>query len=126
MSDRGQWALWLRIENLLICIAAVAAYHVGGYSWWMFLILFLAPDLSMLGYVAGRQIGAVIYNMAHAYIGPAALLFYATIMDGETLLSYGIIWIAHIGIDRTLGFGLKSMKGFRHTHLGYVGQGPTA
>jgi len=125
MPENGQWTLWLRIENLLIFITALAAYTMGGYSWWIFLILFLVPDLSMLGYLAGRQIGAVIYNLAHAYIGPASLLSYAMVANEEMLLTYGLIWVAHIGIDRTLGFGLKSSKGFRHTHLGYVGKKPT-
>ncbi len=124
MSDSAQWSSWLRVENLLIFIAAAAAYHIGDYRWWVFFALFLIPDLSMLGYFAGRRVGAVAYNITHAYLGPAGLLIYAMTTGKHDLYPFGVIWIAHIAADRALGYGLKSVSGFRHTHLGYVGKRP--
>jgi hypothetical protein len=37
-------------------------------------------------------------------------------------LSLATIWIAHIGFDRALGYGLKYGSGFTHTHLGRIGR----
>jgi hypothetical protein len=33
------------------------------------------------------------------------------------LLALSVIWIAHIGMDRMFGFGLKLPDSFRRTHL---------
>ena len=126
MIDGRQWSLWLRSEQAVVFAAALAAYHVGSHSWREFAILFLVPDLSMLGYLAGPRIGAIAYNLAHSYVGPAALLVCAAFVAAPGLLPVALIWIAHIGVDRMLGFGLKSTAGFRHTHLGIIGRGQPA
>ena len=122
MSDIRQWSVWLRIENLAIFLVAVLAYHYGNYEWWLFAVLFLIPDLSILGYLAGRNAGAFVYNAGHTYLGPAMLVVVALILDDQRPIPFAIIWVAHIAVDRLLGFGLKSFSGFKHTHLGYVGK----
>jgi hypothetical protein len=83
----------------------------------MFALLFLAPDLFMLGYLANAPIGAAIYNAVHTYVGPVLLALYSVGTDHRTLLSISLIWIAHIGLDRLLGFGLKYPTYFKDTHL---------
>jgi hypothetical protein len=88
----------------------------------MFALLFLTPDLSFLGYLAGPKVGAISYNLAHSYIGAVACLVASLVLPAPTLLSAGIIWCAHIGFDRTLGYGLKYSKGFGFTHLGPIGR----
>jgi hypothetical protein len=35
--------------------------------------------------------------------------------------SVALIWLAHIGFDRALGYGLKYKAGFGFTHLGRIG-----
>jgi hypothetical protein len=35
----------------------------------------------------------------------------------QTVLALSLIWIAHIGFDRMLGFGLKYPTVFKDTHL---------
>jgi Domain of unknown function (DUF4260) len=63
----------LRLEGAAVLVAATFAYATLGGRWALFAALFLVPDLSMLGYLGGRRLGAACYNAAHSYLGPAAL-----------------------------------------------------
>lgn len=112
----------MQTEGLAICAAAVLIYFRAGYSWQEFALLFLVPDLSMLGYLAGRRIGALAYNVAHSYVGPALLAAFGLAANDALLTPIALIWVAHIGLDRMLGYGLKYGAGFGHTHLGHVGR----
>jgi hypothetical protein len=118
----GTPGLILRVEAALVLAAAVCAYARYGQGWPLFAVLFLTPDLSMLGYLAGRQAGAFAYNLGHSYVLPAALVGWSLWAGSSLALSLGLIWIAHIGFDRMLGYGLKYATGFGHTHLGLVGK----
>jgi hypothetical protein len=118
----GSMRVWLRLEGFSAFMLAVYFYRQAQGSWLLFAILFLAPDLAMLGYLAGARIGAAVYNAAHSYILPLALVAFAILSDRRALLPYTLIWIAHIGFDRTLGYGLKYASGFGHTHLGWIGK----
>lgn len=111
----------LRLEGLAVLLASVTAYMQLGAGWGAFAMLFLVPDLSFLGYLAGARIGAAVYNLAHSYIGPVALLALGTLADMPVALAVGLIWCAHIGFDRLLGYGLKYASGFTATHLGRIG-----
>ena len=86
-------------------------------SWILFVVLLLVPDLAMLGYLGGIRLGTICYNLIHTLAGPFLLIAYAYLTGSLWLLSYTLIWIAHIGLDRTLGFGLKFPTEFRDTHL---------
>jgi hypothetical protein len=96
-------------------------YLVSGASWWLYAALFLAPDLSFLAYLAGPRLGAIGYNALHATIGPLLLGLCGVAMPWPMAGSIALIWLAHIGIDRALGYGLKSAAGFGLTHLGRIG-----
>jgi len=76
----------------------------------------------MLGYLAGSRVGAFVYNAVHTYALPAALTLYGVWSDKTLPLSIGLIWFAHIGADRALGYGLKYADGFSRTHLGALGR----
>lgn len=121
----GSVRFLLKLEGAAAFIAAIAAYaHMGG-GWPMFLILFLVPDLSMAGYFLGRRVGAFAYNAVHNYLGPALLVAWAwPTQAGPTFYPLAAIWIAHIGLDRLLGFGLKYATGFKFTHLGGPANAP--
>ena len=97
--------------------AATALYFHGDHPWWLYAALALAPDLSMLGYAAGVRIGAVVYNTAHTYALPVALVTAGVVGEAGTLVAVSLVWIAHIGIDRALGYGLKYPTAFKDTHL---------
>lgn len=116
----------LRLEALFVLIAASAAYARLGASWWVFAILFLAPDLSMLGYLAGRKAGAAIYNVGHWYGLPFACIAWGVFGQAHQVLALGLIWAAHIGLDRALGYGLKYADGFGFSHLGLMGKARSA
>ncbi len=116
----GSVRLWLRLEALAVFALAVYLYARGGYSWLIFSALFLAPDLSFAAYLAGSRVGAAGYNILHSYIGPVALAAAFLATDHPPIL--GLIWAAHIGFDRLLGYGLKYPTEFGDTHLGAVGR----
>ena len=120
----GAVRIVLRLEGLCVLIAALVAYSRFGLGWGTFAMFFLAPDLSFLGYLAGPKIGAVSYNVAHSYVGAVACLVAGLVLPTPALLSIGIIWFAHIGFDRALGYGLKYSEGFGFTHLGRIGRFP--
>ena len=119
--DRRRRAL-LRLEGAAVLAAAVAAYASIGGSWLLFALLLLAPDLAMIGYRFGPVVGAAAYNAAHAYVAPAALGAAGLALGAPTMQALALIWIAHIGLDRALGYGLKYATGFGDTHLGRVGR----
>lgn len=116
--------LVLRLEGAALFTAAVFIYWQNGASWWLFALLFLAPDLSFLGYLGGPRIGAIVYNAAHTLIGPLALALLGLLLPVAGLVAAALIWIAHIGFDRLLGYGLKYGAGFGYTHLGRIGRTP--
>jgi hypothetical protein len=112
----GTPRLILRLEGVAVLVASVAAYAYLGAHWGIFGFLFLAPDLSMLGYLAGPRVGAAIYNVAHTYVTPALAAGVLLLLDVR-IWPLNVIWVAHIGMDRALGFGLKFPTAFRDTHL---------
>ena len=113
----------LRMEGLALLSFALALYATGGASWRTFAILFLAPDLSFAFYLAGSRIGALAYNAAHSTLGPLALAALSRFApQASVLLPFALIWLAHVGFDRALGYGLKYASGFSDTHLGRIGR----
>jgi hypothetical protein len=112
----------LRIEGLAVFAAALIAYQVLGGNWWIFALLILAPDLAMLGGLVSPAFGARAYNAAHTYTVPAVAGALAWLAGATYLLPFAIIWIAHIGADRALGYGLKYPGTFHQTHLGLIGK----
>ena len=119
---RGVPLLILRAEGLALLGLATWAFALTVHSWWLYGVLFLAPDLSFAANLVGPRIGALIYNSMHTTLLPA-LLAAIGLASGSTLaLALAAIWVAHIGIDRALGFGLKYADNFRSTHLGRIGR----
>jgi hypothetical protein len=112
----------LRFEGLAMAAISAVLYARSGASWWLFAALWLVPDLSMLGYLAGACWGARIYNAFHSYVTPATLALCALLLHAYVALAVALIWANHIGVDRLLGFGLKFADGFGYTHLGRVGK----
>ena len=107
----------LHLEGAAVLIVSLFAFHWSQGSWGLFALLFLAPDLSMVGYFANVRAGAAIYNAIHTYVGPVLLAGYSVAMVHHTTLLLSLIWIAHIGLDRLFGFGLKYPTRFKDTHL---------
>lgn len=110
-------AVLLRLEGVTLFAAAVALYiHLGG-SALLFAALLFAPDLTMLGYLAGPTLGARLYNLTHTITIPALLLVFGLTVAMPTLVLVALVGLAHIGMDRFLGYGLKYTTAFKDTHL---------
>lgn len=114
--------LIIRLEWAVVAVAAIVFYASAGTSWWLFALLILAPDLSMFGYLAGPRLGAIAYNALHILIVPVLLLLAGRLSGNAATIAVALIWIAHIAIDRALGYGLKLSTGFQDTHLGRIGR----
>lgn len=107
----------LRAEGLGVLLGSATAYFALDGGVVLFLLLILAPDVSMIGYLAGPRIGAAAYNAAHVYLAPLALGA-AGLWAGTPLATQAaLVWAAHIGMDRLVGYGLKYPTGFSETHL---------
>lgn len=115
-------AALLRLEGLAALAASIAAYHYLGGNWWLFAALLLAPDLAMLGALAGEKTGARLYNLAHTHTVPALLAAIGGLSGAIWLVQVSLIWAAHIGMDRAIGYGLKYPGFDHHTHLGLIGK----
>lgn len=108
----------MRLEGFIVFLLAIGFYYVNEFSWIVFIIFLLAPDVGMVGYVVNNKMGAYIYNIFHTYTIPLILVGVSILMKVDILLLVGLIWSAHIGMDRSLGYGLKYSTGFKDTHLG--------
>ena len=109
--------LLLHAEGAAVAAVAVTLYFHEGYDWWLLVGLALAPDLAMLGYLAGPRAGAVAYDLVHTYVLPVLLAAAGVIWDSDAALAVALIWLTHIGVDRAVGYGLKYPSGFKDTHL---------
>lgn len=116
--------LWQRTEGAGVMLAAFGLYvHVGAdLAWWIALLLILAPDLGFAGYVFGPKIGARAYNVLHLYALGAGMLVIGLVAHMPVAAATGALWLAHVGFDRMLGYGLKSEESFNLTHLGRIGR----
>jgi len=111
----------LQVEGACILGSSIWAYSRFKQSWWTFAALLLVPDLGMVGYLANTSAGAAIYNTFHTETPPILLLCAALARRNDSVAGLALCWLAHIGMDRMLGFGLKYGGSFGHTHLGYLG-----
>jgi hypothetical protein len=107
----------LRLEGLIAFVGAIVLYLDGDYSLIALILLFLIPDLSFLGYLGGPRIGSVVYDAVHTYVGPLGLGVVGLVSDTGVAVQIALIWLAHISLDRALGYGLKYPTAFKDTHL---------
>ena len=108
----------LHLEGAAVLLLATAAFFRLGHPWWVFLLLLLAPDVSLLGLLAGPRAGASIYNAVHTMVGPLALLGGGWWLAGgqSAAVAVALVWLAHIGLDRMVGYGLRYPDSDQRTH----------
>jgi len=112
----------IKLEELAITGIAIyylTTLHIGISQWW-YLLLFFAPDISMLGYLMGKKAGALLYNIFHHRLLAIAVFFIGILSQENYLILAGTILFAHASFDRIMGYGLKYFEGFKHTHLGVM------
>ena len=117
----GRPLMWLRIEGLSVAAAAVVIYAATGHSWWLIPALLLVPDLSWFAYLAGPQVGAWVYNLAHTAPLSLALLAAGAGWHASALIIAGSVGLLHLGLDRLMKYGVKYDHSFGLTHLGVHG-----
>src|SRR4051794_34946491 len=120
-ADRAWIRPWLRAEGLAVLGAGLAGFLFLGLPWWAFLLLLIVPDVSMIGYVRGPRVGAIVYNVAHDLVTGVALTGLGLAVGSVPLAAIGTIFVAHSGMDRIAGYGLKLPSSFKDTHLGEIG-----
>ena len=114
--------LILKWEDLALFVLSAYTLYDMHVQWWVYLLLFLGPDISMLGYAAGNRAGAISYNLFH-HKGIAVVFFIAGWLSGIWVLQVtGIVLFGHSCMDRIFGYGLKYFRGFKFTHLGLIGK----
>lgn len=113
---------WLRAEGIAALGGGLWAWIALGAAWPLFLVLLLVPDISMVGYVKGIHAGAISYNIVHNWAIGGLVLGLGTALAIPALVFAGIILIAHVGMDRLFGYGLKYPTSFQDTHLGRIGR----
>jgi hypothetical protein len=110
-------SILLRLEGLVLFGAALTLYVREDFSILLLVVLFLAPDLSFIGLAGGPRTGAISYDAVHTYVGPILLASVSLVAEWSTGVQLGLIWLAHIGIDRALGYGLRYPDAFGENHL---------
>ena len=118
----GVIPLLLRAEQVAVLVGGAIAYVALGGNWLLLIPVLLSIDLSMVGYLAGPRLGAITYNAAHNLVTALLALGIGFWTGTAWLQLLGTLWVAHIGMDRSLGYGLKLPTDFRDTHLGRIGR----
>jgi hypothetical protein len=113
---------WLRAEGIVAFAGGAAAWVALGAPWPWFVVLLLAPDVSMVGYLRGPHPGAIAYNVAHNWATGGLVIGLGLVLNLPGLALAGVLLVAHTGMDRALGYGLKYPTSFQDTHLGRIGR----
>lgn len=113
-------SIFLHLDGAMLLFSSVLVYfHLRG-SWLLFIFLLFAPDISMISYYKDAKIGGIMYNIFHSYLGPGILSIIGLFAGDVLLIKLGMIWFAHIGMDRMLGYGLKYPTNFNDTHFKHI------
>ncbi|MEZ0241535.1 MAG: DUF4260 domain-containing protein [Chloroflexota bacterium] len=121
ITDRTVLSL-LRLEGVAAFGAGVALYLANGGLWLALIPLLLVPDVSMVGYLRDPKLGALLYNVAHNWALGLAVLGLGFLSGQTWLVIAGAVLVAHVGMDRVFGYGLKLPTSFQETHLGRIGK----
>jgi len=112
----------IKLEELFLTLLSLYLFLALDYAWWWFLILFLTPDISMLGYLLNSKVGALSYNVVHHKGLAITLYILGALVHAPWLQLVGLILLGHSSLDRVFGYGLKHTDSFQHTHLGMIGR----
>jgi Domain of unknown function (DUF4260) len=120
--------IWQRVEGALVFLAVLIGLIMFNAvtpvaAWWLLLLIFFAPDIGFLGYLAGPKLGAAVYNILHLYGTGLVVAVVGFVGLADSFVGVvGLLWVGHAGFDRMLGYGLKEVTAFADTHLGRIGR----
>lgn len=118
MYVTGKPKVFLRLDGVVLFVASLLLFRSTHQHWWWVPALLFVPDIFMAGYARSTKLGALIYNIGHSYLLPAVTAFIGWHYERPLILAVGLIWLAHVGMDRFAGYGLKYDDNFKETHLG--------
>ena len=111
----------MQLEEAAMLMISIYGLYLLKVDWWIYILLIIGPDISMLGYIGGNKAGAVIYNIFH-HKALAIFIFLLGLINYNFVLQVaGCILFGHSSMDRMFGYGLKHFSGFKQTHLGQIG-----
>ncbi len=108
----------LKLEETAMLVLSIVLFNQLHFAWWWYLVLFFAPDISMIGYLVNTKIGAYCYNFFHHKAVGIIIGILGFYLHQEFYVLAGIIIFGHSAFDRIFGFGLKYTDSFKNTHLG--------
>ncbi len=112
----------LALEETSMFLFSILIFSTLPYAWWWFLVLILAPDISMVGYLVNPKNGAIVYNFFHHKALAIFCMAVGFYLRNDAWILVGAILFGHSSLDRSMGYGLKYFSGFKHTHLGEIGK----
>lgn len=116
----------IKLEEFFLFLLSIFLFSQLDYAWWWYPLLFLAPDIGMVGYLVNPQVGAFTYNLLHHKAVAVTLYVVGALVGSQPLQLAGVIILGHSSLDRVFGYGLKYPDSFKHTHLGQIGRFPSA
>ena len=118
----GAIRTWLRLEGLAAFAFGVALFGASGGNWLLLIPLLLLPDISAVGYLVSPWVGTFTYNLIHNWVPGFVALGIGAWLASPAVILVAAILIAHVGMDRAVGYGLKLPSSFHDTHLGRMGR----
>ena len=118
----GTVRTWLRLEGVAAFAAGLALFGATGGNWLFVVPLLLLPDVSAAGYLASPRLGAATYNLFHNWVPGILTLGIGLWLASPAILIAAAILVAHVGMDRAVGYGMKLPGSFHDTHLGRMGR----
>lgn len=112
--------IFLHLEGVAILVAAIGLYANQQFSWWVFVLFLLTPDLPILLYPINPRLGSIAYNLVHTIIFPLTLAIFSVFNGSDLGLQIALIWLSHIGMDRAFGYGFKYGGDFKQTHFSRI------
>lgn len=121
----------LLIPGFALLAGSIALAVRTGTPWWLVLTGFVGPDLAFVlavgqEHVAPRRIPRRVvapYNLLHRSVIPVLVLLLSVVLHSAPTAVVAISWIAHILVDRAVGFGLRDRQGAiippKHIHRRY-------
>ena len=109
------------LAQFAIAIYGITMLQVP-FNTFILVLIFFSPDVFMLGYLVNSKVGGMLYNFSHHKLTAIAMISYGMVIGQTSITVIGLLFYAHSSFDRILGYGLKYLDSFSHTHLGYIGK----
>ena len=112
--------LLLHLEGLVILVGSLILYAHLDFKWSIFLLLLFVPDIPLLFYGIDKRFASIAYNLVHSIIFPLVLMLLSYFNQQQLGLQISLIWLAHIGMDHTFGYGFKYLGQMKENHFSRI------